>query len=101
MSIQFQNLPNHVVVTVDTVSAGVILSSLAGILPPIAAGIAIMWYAIQIWESATVQKLVHPHHPHKRIKSHAHNHRVHPPEFGGAGTSEHVGAPNHDRDPSA
>ena len=31
-------------------------STLVGLLPPIAALFAIVWYALQIWESATVRK---------------------------------------------
>jgi hypothetical protein len=41
----------------DVGAVGAILGSLAGYLPPLAALIAILWYAIQIWESDTVQHL--------------------------------------------
>lgn len=44
---------NH---AVDAVSAGAIFGSIVGALPPIAAFVAIVWYAIQIYESHTVQK---------------------------------------------
>lgn len=36
-------------------SIGAVLGSIAGILPPLAALAAAIWYAIQIWESKTVQ----------------------------------------------
>ena len=41
----------------DLSAIGAILGSLAGYLPPMAALIGILWYAIQIWESDTVQHL--------------------------------------------
>jgi hypothetical protein len=41
----------------DVGAIGAILGSLAGYLPPMAALIGILWYAIQIWESDTVQRL--------------------------------------------
>ena len=42
----------------DVISVGAILGSLAGWLPPLAALAAIIWYSIEIYESATVQKIV-------------------------------------------
>lgn len=39
----------------DAVSALAVLTSLAGFLPPIAAVFAMIWYAVQIFESRTVQ----------------------------------------------
>ncbi len=47
-----QALPVHVV---DAVAAGTVGATLAGWLPPIAAGFAILWYGLQIWESPTVR----------------------------------------------
>lgn len=41
----------------DLGAIGAILGSLAGYLPPMAALIGILWYALQIWESDTVQHL--------------------------------------------
>lgn len=40
----------------DTISAGAIVGSILGVLPPVAALAATIWYAVQIWESHTVQK---------------------------------------------
>lgn len=39
-----------------TLAGGTLVSSLAGILPPFAALLAIVWYAIQIRESVTVRQ---------------------------------------------
>lgn len=43
---------------VDAGAAGAIVASLAGWLPPLAAGLAIVWYLIQIAESATGQAVI-------------------------------------------
>lgn len=48
-------LPPSVGHTVDTISALAIVGSLLGYLPALAAVAAIAWYAIQIYESRTVQ----------------------------------------------
>lgn len=37
---------------------GVIVSTVAGWAPPIAATVALVWYLIQIYESATVQRWI-------------------------------------------
>src|SRR6185369_7596570 len=37
-------------------SSGAIVAALLGHLPAIAAGVAAIWYLVQIWESATVQR---------------------------------------------
>lgn len=58
MSAEHFKLMNH---AVDAVSAGAILGTMVGVLPPLAAFVAIVWYAIQIWESATVQLYVRAH----------------------------------------
>ena len=53
--------PQHqraVSTVVDTISAGAIVGTLIGLLPAFAAIAGILWYAIQIWESKTVQKRV-------------------------------------------
>lgn len=42
----------------DALSAAAILGALAQWLPPLAACGGVIWYAIQIWESKTVQKHV-------------------------------------------
>ena len=42
----------------DTISALAVITTLAGFLPPIAAVFAMLWYAVQIFESDTVQRLL-------------------------------------------
>jgi hypothetical protein len=37
-------------------SSGAIAAALLGHLPAVAAGVAAVWYFVQIWESATVQR---------------------------------------------
>lgn len=54
-----QDHDNHIRVlthVADTISAGAILGTFLGYMPPLAALAAIIWYAVQIWESHTVQK---------------------------------------------
>ena len=45
--------------TGDIVSGAAALGSLLGFLPPIVAIAALLWYAVQIWESDTVQSWIH------------------------------------------
>lgn len=40
----------------DALSASAIVATFAGLLPPLAGLAGLIWYAIQIWESKTVQK---------------------------------------------
>lgn len=40
----------------NAIGGGTIMASLVGVVPAIAAGVALVWYLIQIHESATVQK---------------------------------------------
>jgi hypothetical protein len=40
-------------------SAGAIVATIAGWLPPFAAVVALIWYAIQIWESKTIQNYLY------------------------------------------
>ncbi len=40
----------------DGLSVGVLVGTLANILPSIAAGMTIIWTAIRIWETDTVQR---------------------------------------------
>lgn len=49
----------------DTISAGAILGTFLGLLPPLAALAATIWYIVQVWESHTVQKWWRLHR-HKR-----------------------------------
>lgn len=50
----------------DGISAVAIIGTILGYLPAFAALAAIIWYAVQIWESKTVQKYVRLHRRHKR-----------------------------------
>lgn len=43
---------------VDALSIGTVVATLAGVLPSIAAIFTILWTAIRIYETETVQKLV-------------------------------------------
>ena len=45
--------------TGDIASGVAVLGTLAGILPPLVAIAALLWYAVQIWESDTVQGWIH------------------------------------------
>lgn len=40
----------------DVVAGGTIVSTLLGYVPAAAAALGVLWYAIQIWESRTVQE---------------------------------------------
>lgn len=40
---------------IDTLGAGTIIATVLGYLPAVAAGVALLWYMIQIWESKTIQ----------------------------------------------
>lgn len=53
----------HAKYLADAVSAGAIIGTLIGFLPAVASVIAVVWYAIQIYESPTFQKFL------KRFKS--------------------------------
>lgn len=78
-------LPQPVPLVVDTVAGVGILASLVHALPPIAAILAILWYAIQIYESDTMRALLHrPRSAFRRQGTLHHNHRphhAHPPEI--------------------
>ena len=45
-------------ITIDGLAFGTLVASLASWLPPIAAGFTIVWTAIRIVETTTVQRLV-------------------------------------------
>ena len=49
------HFPHPIGLTGDVLGAGAIVGSLLGYLPPAAAFLALIWYAIQIWESRTIQ----------------------------------------------
>lgn len=42
----------------NVIGGGTILATLAGVVPAIAAGVALVWYLIQIHESATIQRWI-------------------------------------------
>lgn len=48
-------LPKTFALTVDVISGAAIAAALMQWLPPAAAALGVVWYAIQIWESKTVQ----------------------------------------------
>lgn len=45
-------------ISADVISAIAIVGTFAGLLPPMAALAAVIWYTVQIWESDTVQTFV-------------------------------------------
>lgn len=51
-----QNIPEQVKVIGDGTSIGVVVATLAGWLPALAALMTVVWTAIRIWETDTVQK---------------------------------------------
>lgn len=53
-----------VLLTVDFAAAGAIIGAIAGLLPPLGALAALIWYGIQIYESKTIQR----HVRHARLK---------------------------------
>ena len=48
---------------VDVISAGTVVAVLTGVLPALAALFTIVWTALRIYESVTVQKWLHPDAP--------------------------------------
>lgn len=46
---------NYLLWFTNLFGGSVILSTIAGIIPPLGAFVAIVWYSIQIYESATVK----------------------------------------------
>lgn len=47
-----------VLYTADAISATAVVGTLLGYLPSAAALAGLIWYAIQIWESKTVQRIL-------------------------------------------
>ena len=43
---------------IDVLAIGGTLGTIAGVLPPLAALITIIWTCLRIWETKTVQKLL-------------------------------------------
>ena len=56
--------------TADVMSALAVVGAILGFLPAFAAGGALIWYCVQIWESKTIQKWVR-HRRLRRKKRHA------------------------------
>lgn len=48
----------HVIYAADLGALAMLLGSFAGVLPAIAGFLAAIWYAIQIWESETIKRIV-------------------------------------------
>jgi len=64
----FDNPLQHPVqASIDSGVAAIILGSVMGVLPAIAAVIGICYYAIQVWESNTVQTWVHKHRARRAV----------------------------------
>lgn len=58
MSDPFHNLPDGVKAGFDLLSIATLLGSLASLLPAVAAVLTIIWTAIRIYETDTVQRLL-------------------------------------------
>lgn len=52
------NVPVPGVIVADILSIGAVVGTLTGYLPPIATILAIVWYALQVYEGKTVQKWI-------------------------------------------
>jgi hypothetical protein len=50
-----ENLSDHVKHAIDWTSIGIALGTLVQVLPSLAAGLSILWSAIRIYETKTVQ----------------------------------------------
>ncbi len=61
-------LPHPGVLAGDIGAFGIIITTIMSILPPIAAILGLLWYAIQIYESKTVQAWIHNHNIKVRAK---------------------------------
>lgn len=55
----------------NVVSTATIIGTLAGILPPFAAFLGVIWYLLQIWESPTIKGLLRRHIRHRIRKRRA------------------------------
>jgi chromate transport protein ChrA len=53
------DLPHVLKDIVDAISFVAIATTLAGLLPPIAAVFSIVWTALRIYETSTVQRIIH------------------------------------------
>lgn len=58
VSAQFHDLPEGVKAAGDLLSIATLLGSLASLLPAVAALLTIIWTAIRIYETNTVQRLL-------------------------------------------
>lgn len=54
----FNSLPEGAKLAGDILSIATLLGSLASILPAVAAALTIIWTAIRIFETATIQRLL-------------------------------------------
>jgi hypothetical protein len=52
------HMSDHAKSVFDALSIGTVLGTLAGLLPAIAALVSIVWTAIRIYETRTVQKML-------------------------------------------
>lgn len=56
MTMNPHHLPHPIYVGADLSAFGILLGSVVGMLPGIAALFACIWYGVQIWESKTVRE---------------------------------------------
>ena len=55
---QIQHVPEQIKIAGDALSVGAVIGAITGILPAIAALFTIIWTAIRIYETETVQRLL-------------------------------------------
>ena len=74
----------HLIAAANLISLGAIFGSLMGIISPLAAMAALIWYALQIYESKLVQDWMHHRRKLQRHRRIHHRHKAKPPaETGG------------------
>lgn len=67
-AVMSQGHMSYATASLDFSAAAVILVSILGYLPPIAAVLAIIWYVLQIWESRTIQTYISKRHERTIIR---------------------------------
>ena len=70
---------SHLVAAANVISLGAIFGSFMGVITPLAAIAALLWYALQIYESKLVQDWVHHRRKLARHKRIHHRHKAKPP----------------------
>lgn len=54
---RFEDIPDNLKLIADCLSVGIVVGTIADMLPSIAAVLTIVWTAIRIWETPTIQRL--------------------------------------------